>query len=82
MIDFDKEEFLARLDIKLMTLANILAHHEEYLIKLVVSKEKCLTYTKTIYKSVEYFENCLKEYDKKTQEYFDKLREKYKNGNK
>lgn len=79
MIDFDKEEFLARLDLRINTMANMLAYHETYLTKLVVRKEQHTTYTKTIYKSVEYFENCLKEYDKKIQDYFDKLRESYKN---
>ena len=39
MIDFDKEEFLARLDIRIATITSALAYHEKYLIRDLPRKD-------------------------------------------
>ena len=79
MIDFDKEEFLSRLDIRLLTMASMLAYHEKWLINNYLPNEKAKVYHKDIDKALETFNNYLKDTDKNIQEHFDKFREKYKN---
>ena len=78
MIDFDKEEFLSRLDIRLQTMASMLAYHEKWLINTVLPSEKARVYDKNADKAIKmYFDN-LSDYDNKIKKHFEELREKYK----
>lgn len=78
MIDFDKEEFLARLDIRLATMASMLGYHEKWFINEFLPFEKAKIHHKNIDKAIGTFNTYLQDTDKKMQEHFDKLREKYK----
>jgi hypothetical protein len=78
MIDFDKEEFLSRLDIRLQTMASMLAYHEKWLIDTVLPSEKARVYNKDIDKAIKmYFDN-LSDFDNKLKKHFEKLKENYK----
>jgi hypothetical protein len=79
MIDFDKEEFLSRLDIRLQTMASMLSYHEKWLVSNYLPNEKAKVYHKDIDKALETFNTYLKDADKKIQGHFEELREKYKN---
>lgn len=79
MIDFDKEEFLARLDIRLATMAHMLGYHEKWFINEFLPFEKAKIHQKNVDKALETFNTYLQDTDKKMREYFDKLREEYNN---
>ncbi len=79
MIDFDKEEFLTRLDARLLTMASMLAYHEKFLIAYINPKEKSKTYEQVIDDAVKHFGKQLSNHDKEIKDYFDKLRDNYKN---
>ena len=79
MTDFDKEEFLIRIDIRLQTMASMLAYHEKWLINTVLPSEKARVYNKDIDKAIKmYFDN-LSDYDNKIKKHFEELKENYKN---
>lgn len=75
MIDFDKEEFLARLDIRIATITSALAYHEKYLIANLPKKD-FIEAQKAIDNMNARFNECVKEMDKKIRENFCKLKEK------
>jgi hypothetical protein len=75
MIDFDKEEFLARLDIRIATITSALAYHEKYLIADLPRKEFNEA-EQAINNMNARFNEYVKEMDEKIREHFDKLKEK------
>ena len=75
MIDLDKEEFLARLDIRIATITSALAYHEKYLLMGLPRKE-FREVEKVIDKMNLRFNEYVKEMDEKIREHFDKLKEK------
>ena len=75
MIDFDKEEFLARLDIRIATISSMLAYHEKYLLTDLPGKEY-IEAEKAINNMNTRFNEYVKEMDEKIREHFGKLKEK------
>lgn len=73
MIDFDKEEFLARLDIRIATISSALAYHEKYLLRDLPRKE-FREAEKVVDKMNLRFNEMIKENDQKIQEHFAKLK--------
>lgn len=75
MIDFDREEFLARLDIRIATITSALAYHEKYLLKDLPRKE-----FKEVERAIDNMNTRCNEYvkemDEKIREHFAKLKEK------
>ncbi len=75
MIDFDKEEFLARLDIRIVTITSALAYHEKCLLTDLPRKE-----FKEAERAINNMNTRLNEYvkemDEKIREYFGKLKDK------
>jgi hemerythrin len=83
MIDFDKEEFLARLDLRIFTIANMLGYHESWIVSMFEGLGSKHSQVKNMRESIDNavktFTNHIGNHDKEIKEYFDKLREKYKN---
>lgn len=83
MIDFDKEEFLSRLDLRINTIANMLGYQEKWIVNMFESlgaKHSQVKYLQdNIDNAVKTFNSHINNHDKEIKEYFDKLREKYKN---
>lgn len=75
MIDFDKEEFLARLDIRIATITSALAYHEKYLLRDLPRKEFREAEV-TIDKMNLRFNEMIKENDRIIREQLEKLKEK------
>lgn len=75
MIDFDKEEFLARLDIRIAVISSILAYHEKYLLSDLPRKDFRKA-EQEIDKMNLRFNEMVKENDQKIQEYFTEIKEK------
>lgn len=75
MIDFEKEEFLARLDIRIATITSALAYHEKYLLMDLPRKE-FEEAERVINNMNTRFNEYVKEMDKKIREKFGKLKEK------
>lgn len=75
MIDIDKEEFLARLDIRIATITSALAYHEKYLLTDLPKKEFNEA-KRAIDNMNTRFNEYVKEMDEKIREHFDKLKEK------
>ena len=74
MIDFDKEEFLARLDIRIATINSALAYHEKYLIADLPRKEFNEA-ERAINNMNARFNEYVKEMDEKIRERFVKIKE-------
>lgn len=75
MSDFEKEEFLARLDIRIATITSALAYHEKYLLTDLPRKEY-IEAEKAINNMNTRFNEYVKEMDEKIREHFGKLKEK------
>lgn len=75
MIDLDKEEFLARLDIRIATITSALAYHEKYLLMDLPRKE-FIEAERAINNMNARFNEYVKEMDEKIRGHFDKLKEK------
>jgi hypothetical protein len=75
MIDFDKEEFLARLDIRIATITSALAYHEKYLLRDLPRKEFREAEV-VIDKTNLRFNEMIKENDRIIREQLEKLKEK------
>lgn len=73
MIDFDKEEFLARLDIRIATITSALAYHEKYLLTDLPRKE-FEEAEKVIDKMNLRFNEMIKENDRIIREQLEKLK--------
>lgn len=80
MIDFDKEEFLARLDIRIATITSALALHEKYLL-MDLPRKKFEEAARAIDNMNTRFNEYVKEMDEKICEHFGKLKEKIAKGN-
>ena len=74
MIDFEKEEFLARLDIRIATITSALAYHEKYLLMDLPRKE-FKEAEQAINNMNTRFNEYVKEMDEKIREYFRELKE-------
>lgn len=79
MIDFEKEEFLSRLDVRLQTMASMLSYHEKWLINTVLPSEKARVYNKDIDKAIKMYFDSLSDYDSRIIKHFEELKETYKN---
>jgi hypothetical protein len=75
MIDLDREEFLARLDIRIATITSALALHEKYLLMDLPRKEY-IEAEKAINNMNTRFNEYVKEMDEKIREHFGELKEK------
>jgi signal recognition particle subunit SEC65 len=80
MIDFEKEEFLARLDIRIATITSALAYHEKYL-QMDLPRKEYKEAERVINNMNKRFNEYVKEMDEKIREHFDKLKEKIANEN-
>jgi hypothetical protein len=74
MIDFDREEFLARLDIRIATITSALAYHEKYLLRDLPRKE-FKEAERAINNMNTRFNEYVKEMDEKIREHFGKIKE-------
>ena len=83
MIDFDKEEFLSRLDLRICTIANMLCYHEKWIANMFeglgAKHSQVKNLQDNIDNAVKTFTNHIGNHDKEIKEYFEELREKYKN---
>lgn len=73
MIDLDREEFLARLDIRIAAITSALAYHEKYLITDLPKKE-FIEAEKVIDRTNLRFNEMIKENDRIIREQLEKLK--------
>ena len=72
MIDFEKEEFLRRLDLRVSAISSMLAYHEKMVANLVVKPSKYREVEECIDKAHRGFMEFIQEHDNKIREFFAK----------
>jgi hypothetical protein len=74
MIDFDKAEFLAKLDVRFAAFSSLLEIHEKYIISLCKSKEAFIDATKAVNKHHKELYKFIEDTDKKINDFFEKAK--------
>ena len=74
MIDFDKEEFLQRLDLRLATISSMLAYHEKFIANIHLKADKYREAEKYINKAQTDFLNYIVNTDKEISEQFMRIK--------
>mgnify|MGYP003306035166 CR=1 FL=1 len=81
MIDFDKEEFLQRLDVRLGAISAMLAYHEKFIADIRLKADKYREVEKYINKAQTVFLNYIVNTDKKISEQFLLIKAEFAKGN-
>lgn len=80
--NFDKEEFLARLDLRIFTIANMLGYHEKWVASMFsglgVKDSQVKSLQDNIDKAIKDFTNHISEHDQKIKDFFKELEEELK----
>lgn len=79
MLDLDKEEFLKRLDIRLVTLTNALSYHEKILASAVLNHDVYIKMEKNIDKACMDLMNYIVETDQQIHDKFAEIRKEMQN---
>lgn len=74
MLDFDKEEFLKRLDIRLATLTSALSYHEKIVASTVLKRDQYLAFEHSIDRACADFMKYIEETDKYVRDEFAEIR--------
>lgn len=75
MIDFEKEEFLQRLDLRIHIIAGLIESHEKYLVATTVTnRSQSRGNQNEIGQAIKEFLKRFSEMDKQIQEHFDKMK--------
>lgn len=74
MIDLEKEEFLQRLDVRLVAISSMLACHEKYISSALCDPQAYKKSNKIIDDTTERFREYIFDTDKKIQEQFEQIK--------
>lgn len=81
MIDFDKEEFLQRLDIRLHVIAAMIEWHEKYIVSTTIrDRSRSLDAQREIERMRQELCECISKLDKQVQEHFQSLKNELHGG--
>ena len=74
MLDFDKEEFLQRLDIRLVAMAGMLSYHEMYTASVMCTQKQYRDVEKRIEQTRKDFIDYIFKTDKEIRENFERIK--------
>ena len=74
MIDLDKEEFLQRLDIRLVAISGMLAYHEKYTASVLCNQKQYRDVEKRIEQTSRDFIDYIFKTDKEIRENFERIK--------
>ena len=74
MIDFDKEEFLQRLDIRLCAISGMLAYHEKYTVSVLCNNKQYREVERNIDKVRQDFLDYIFKTDREIRERFEQIK--------
>lgn len=80
MIDFEKEEFLQRLDVRLVAISGMLSYHEKHIASALCDYKQFRDVAKRIEEARQDFHNYIFETDKQIRENFERIKKEMLEG--
>ena len=80
MLDFEKEEFLQRLDVRLIAISGMLAYHEKYTASVLCDNRQYREVERNIDKVRQDFHDYIFKTDKEIRDRFDRIKKEISEG--